>query len=73
MKFSPSFLTLLLATLFAAEGLSALGFSFTGQSPLLDDRPAVPGDSPLTYCNPDHDDDILIIDHVNLTPNPPLK
>lgn len=73
MKVSPSFLTLLLATLFAAEGISALGFSFTGQSPLVDSRLAVPGDSPLTYCNSDHDNDILIIDHVNLTPNPPQK
>lgn len=70
MKFSQSFLPVLFCTLAAAEGLSVFGFN---QKPLGDTHPSVPGDNPLTYCKPDHDDDILRIDHVNIDPNPPLK
>jgi len=33
----------------------------------------VPGDNPLTYCKANHDDDILVLEKVDLTPNPPLK
>lgn len=36
-----------------------------------DDKPTVPGENPLTYCNADRNDDIITIDHVNLSPNPP--
>jgi hypothetical protein len=67
MKFSLSLITLLLSSLVASEGLS---FSFGGQKPLGDGE-AVPGDNPLTYCKAEHGDDILVLDHVNLTPNPP--
>lgn len=31
----------------------------------------VPGDSPLEFCSPDHSDDILTIESVDLVPNPP--
>ena len=32
----------------------------------------VPGDSPLEFCKPDHSDDVLTIESVDLVPNPPL-
>ncbi|SPO05847.1 probable phosphatidylglycerol / phosphatidylinositol transfer protein [Cephalotrichum gorgonifer] len=32
----------------------------------------VPGDSPIEYCSPDHADDILTIESIDLSPNPPL-
>lgn len=31
----------------------------------------VPGQNPLKFCDADHDDDIITIDEVILTPNPP--
>ena len=68
MKFSLSILTLLLSTLVASDGLS-----FFGSQKVLGDGAAVPGDNPLTYCKKDHDDDILVLEKVNLTPNPPVK
>jgi len=83
MKFTTSLLTLLLSTLVASDRLSlesyvkvsgalANGISIGGQKALSEGGGAVPGNSPLTYCNPVHDDDILVLDHVNLTPNPPV-
>lgn len=72
MKFSSSIITLLLSALVAADGFSlSLGGSF-GQK-TLGDGDAVPGDNPLKYCKKDHDDDILVLEKVDLTPNPPLK
>ncbi|ESZ95695.1 putative Phosphatidylglycerol/phosphatidylinositol transfer protein [Sclerotinia borealis F-4128] len=69
MKFSISVLTLLFSSsLVAAEGLSLFG---NGQKVLDDKGGAVPGINPLTYCKADHSSDILQLDHVNLTPNPP--
>jgi hypothetical protein len=67
MKLSLSLITLLLSSLVASEGLS---FSFGSQKPLGDGE-AVPGNNPLSYCKAEHDDDLLVLDHVNLTPNPP--
>jgi len=32
----------------------------------------VPGDSPLEFCDADISSDLLTVEHVNLTPNPPL-
>jgi hypothetical protein len=68
MKFTLSILTLLLSTLVASDGLSFLGSQKT-----LGEGGAVPGDNPLTFCKKDHDDDLLVLEKVNLTPNPPLK
>lgn len=70
MKVSASFLALLLSSLVAAEGLSHL---FSSQKPLAGEHAAVPGDSPLTYCQGEHDDDLLAIEYINLKPNPPAK
>lgn len=69
MKFSTSILPLLLSALVASEGLSFFG---NGQK-VLGDGEAVPGNNPLTYCQKDHSSDILDLEHVNLTPNPPKK
>jgi len=67
MKFSVGLVTLLLSSLVASEGFS---FSFGGQKALGDGAP-VPGDNPLSYCQAEHGDDLLVLEHVNLTPNPP--
>ncbi len=68
MKFSISFVTLFLSSLVASKGLSFLG---GGQS-VLGDGGEVPGDNPLTFCKADHSSDILTLEKVNLTPNPPV-
>ena len=68
MKFSISLLTLLLSGLVASERLSFFG----GGQKILDGGDAVPGANPLTHCQPMIDDDILVLDHVNLVPNPPV-
>jgi hypothetical protein len=67
MKVSFSLTALLLSTLVASKGLSAFG----NDQYVFDDSLAVPGDSPLEYCQPNHENDLLIIQHVNLKPNPP--
>lgn len=69
MKFSTSFLTLCLSTVAVSEGLSFFGSD--SQKSLTDDL-SVPGKNPLKYCKPDHDSDILKLEIVNLTPNPPI-
>jgi hypothetical protein len=71
MKVSSSVCALLLSTFVAADGFS-FGF-LNDQKPLTGERAQVPGESPLTYCTADHTDDLLVIDHVNLDPNPPKK
>jgi len=67
MKFSISLISLLLSTLVASEGLSLFG----GGQKVLDEATKVPGDNPLSYCQAEHANDLLVLDHVNLTPNPP--
>jgi hypothetical protein len=66
MKFSLSLLTLTCSTLVASKGLSLFG----GQK-VLDDSLAVPGDNPLEYCKAEHADDLLVLEYVDLDPNPP--
>jgi hypothetical protein len=70
MKFSASILPLLLSPLVAADGLS---FRFGSTQKALGDGEAVPGNNPLKFCKKDHDDDLLVLEKVNLTPNPPVK
>ncbi|EHL02735.1 E set [Glarea lozoyensis ATCC 20868] len=69
MKFS-----LALTSLFLSSFVSAAGVSFfsNGQKVLEDKGEAIPGDNPLIHCKKDHDENILVLDHVNLTPNPPV-
>ncbi|KAH8800925.1 putative Phosphatidylglycerol/phosphatidylinositol transfer protein [Xylogone sp. PMI_703] len=72
MKFTPSVVTLLLSSVAASRGLSERSLNWPSQSIVAqEDKVPVPGDNPLTYCNASHDDDILVLEHVNLTPNPP--
>ncbi|KAH6673729.1 ML domain-containing protein [Halenospora varia] len=68
MKFSVTLASLFLSTLVASEGLSFFG---GGQKVLDDKGGAVPGDNPLTHCKADHSSDILNLEKVDLTPNPP--
>ena len=43
---------------------------FSSDQQVLDEDLSVPGDNPLFYCQKT-DNDILHIDYVDLTPNPP--
>jgi hypothetical protein len=51
----------------AAAGLSLFG----GDQSVISDSLDVPGESPLKFCDENRDDDILLIESVDLTPNPP--
>lgn len=61
------------AALSAAGIASALPgwFDQEQQVTTFDDEKSVPGDNPLTFCNADRANDKIIIESVNLTPNPP--
>ncbi|TAQ84411.1 hypothetical protein B7494_g7273 [Chlorociboria aeruginascens] len=68
MKLSTTLLTLCFSTFVASKGFS---IQVGGQKVLDDKGGPVPGENPLTYCKSDHDNDLFVIDHVNLNPNPP--
>lgn len=70
MKFTTSILSVLLSSIIAVEAFS---IGLPGQKVLLGDGESVPGDNPLTYCKKDHSDDLLVLEKVNLNPNPPAK
>ena len=63
MKLATPLVALFLATQSAA--------SFFGQRIEVDNSLSVPGDNPLQYCQA-ADDNILAIEYVNLSPNPPV-
>jgi len=68
MKITTILLTLL------ASSVSASGLSFFGgnaQVPMKI-QSSIPGDSPLDHCQAAHDGDILKLEYVKLTPNPPV-
>jgi hypothetical protein len=67
MKLSLSILTLLCTSFVTAE-LSLFG----GQKVLGDRVAPVKGNNPMSYCQVSHDDDLLVLDSVDLTPNPPV-
>lgn len=68
MKFSLTLASLCLTSLVAAD----FGISFGGSQTVLDDKgEAIPGNNPLVHCKKEHSSNILVLDHVNLTPNPP--
>jgi len=69
MRFSTAIVGLLSATAVPTTAFSI--FADSKQSVLADDDVQVPGDSPLEYCDADHNDDILTIKEVVLAPNPP--
>ena len=64
-------LTLLLTPLVASESLPLFGHRQQALGNVNDKSSQVPGESPLEYCQ-DNKEDILVIEHVNLTPNPPV-
>jgi len=72
MKFSNGVITLLLSSLVAVDGLS-LGFGGGLSQKVLGDGDPVPGENPLKYCQKDHSDDLLTLEKVDLSPNPPVK
>ncbi len=53
---------------------SAAGLSYFGSDSNAGTRGelSVPGKSPLEFCPDDHSKDILTIERVDLSPNPPL-
>lgn len=61
------------ATVFAAllSTASAAGLSFFGDEPIANQDLKVPGESPLEFCPNDHSQDVVTIDSVDLSPNPP--
>ncbi|KAL2206464.1 hypothetical protein CC79DRAFT_1369881 [Sarocladium strictum] len=69
MRFSVAACLTALAAPIAAASIA------NGQSPNLvkrgDDDNKVPGDSPLEFCPGDHSKDLVTIDKVDLSPNPP--
>jgi len=69
MRFSTAIVGLLSATVAPTRTFNI--FADAKQSVLSDDDLKIPGDSPLEYCEADHQDDILTIKEVVLAPNPP--
>lgn len=67
MRFSPIVLAL------AATASARNVFRTGGQSLVRrdDNGSKVPGENPLEFCDANRDDDILSIDKVTLSPNPP--
>jgi len=65
MRFSASAIALVVAA------ASALSIRTDGQSLIRGDDFDVPGQSPLKFCEADRANDIITIDEVILTPNPP--
>ncbi|KAK2735786.1 Phosphatidylglycerol/phosphatidylinositol transfer protein [Myotisia sp. PD_48] len=65
--------TATLLTLLSPLSLAAPLGVFENQTPLLPNAadPSVPGDNPLTFCT-DPKSNILTIDRVDLSPNPPI-
>jgi len=66
MRLSAALVALLTAS---ASGLTLFGSD--DQSVIINDELDVPGESPLKYCEAARDDDIIVIEKVDLVPNPP--
>ena len=67
MKLVATIVPLLFSSYAASKSLSFFG----SQQIILADKPSVPGDNPLDFCE-DTKDYSLDISYVDLTPNPPL-
>jgi len=70
MKLSISIFSLVLSAIVSS---SSLPFSLGGAQKTLGDGEPVPGDNPLKFCKKDHGDDLLVLEKVDLSPNPPVK
>lgn len=69
MKFLSTAATLLVCL--GPISATARSLDFFNQAPIHSDAKSVEGENPLEYCN-DPAGDILQINSVDLTPNPPL-
>ncbi|KAK3318300.1 ML domain-containing protein [Apodospora peruviana] len=66
MKLSATVIALL------STGASALSvFRGDDQTVIINDELDVPGESPLKFCEADREKDLITIDSVDLSPNPP--
>lgn len=64
--------TTVIALAAAVSSTNALNtFRTDGQSAILGDPLEVPGQNPLKYCDADRSNDLINIEKVTLTPNPP--
>jgi len=68
MKFLNLVAPLFFGSLVVADSLSFFGGD---EQRVVDQSLEVPGKSPLQFCKEKHDTDVLTIEHVNLSPNPP--
>ncbi|KAI2469368.1 phosphatidylinositol/phosphatidylglycerol transfer protein [Annulohypoxylon bovei var. microspora] len=66
MKFSTACVAAL-----SASTASAGSWFGNSQSVIVKDAQKVPGESPLEFCDTDHSSDIIKIESVDLSPNPP--
>jgi len=65
--------SLLISLLYAVTASANIGFGIVGaedQLPTTDEDLSVPGANPLYYCS-SPENDILVIENVDLDPNPP--
>jgi hypothetical protein len=66
MRFSTT-----VAYLSACLAAPATALAIWGDSSALDESLKVPGENPINYCSPDRDGDLIVIEKVDLAPNPP--
>lgn len=70
--FAMRFATAVIA--FLSAGLAPVGASVLvqrDQSVIVNEASKVPGESPLEFCDKDHSKDVVSIESVDLSPNPP--
>jgi hypothetical protein len=63
-------LAAILALSASASALSIFNGN-TAQSPIVTTGLEIPGKSPLKHCNENYHDDLLVVEYVDLDPNPP--
>lgn len=67
MRFSTA-----VACLSACLAAPATALAIWGDSAhAFDSNLKVPGENPIEFCNADRDDNLIVIDKVDLAPNPP--
>ena len=73
MKIAGCFLILFFCSLAAADAFDFIHIG--GQSVVKDDEKPEPvkGENPLEHCNSEHKTDILILERVDVDPNPPTR
>lgn len=54
-----------------SASVASAGSWFGSQDVVAKDAQKVPGESPLEFCDTDHSKDIIKIESVDLSPNPP--